>query len=207
MRDYVLNTPGARGIIDDAVHEVTALRAATDGLPVQLLVNCWYGRHRAPAIADAIGDHLRKASARAQVTHRHINRPPVPRKPPRPDCPFCRIVHGQAPALIVQECPDALAIRPRADEHGRRGCTAGHLLVIPRGHVAEFTTDPVVSATGQLRAAELAAQIGGQWNYLTSCGPDATQTVFHPSTATSSPEPPATASPSWTRPTHNQETA
>ncbi|MEU8591987.1 hypothetical protein AB0C59_34195 [Streptomyces sp. NPDC048664] len=30
-----------------------------------------------------------------------------------------------------------------------------------------------------MRAAVLAAQIGGQWNYLTSCGPDATQTVFH----------------------------
>ncbi|ALC32361.1 hypothetical protein ABE83_34620 (plasmid) [Streptomyces sp. CFMR 7] len=59
------------------------------------------------------------------------------------------------------------------------GCTDGHLLVLPRGHVADFTTDPVVSATVQLRAAELAAQIGGQWNYLTSCGPDATQTVFH----------------------------
>ncbi|WP_078873980.1 HIT family protein [Streptomyces sp. NRRL S-1868] len=99
-------------------------------------------------------------------------------KHPRP-CPFCRIAHGQAPALIVQEWPDALAIRPRADEHGRRGCTEGHLLVIPKAHVADFTTDPAVSATVQLRAAELAAQIGGQWNYLTSCGPDATQTVFH----------------------------
>ncbi|MFC9429592.1 hypothetical protein [Streptomyces sp. NPDC056987] len=36
-------------------------------------------------------------------------------------------------------------------------------------------TDPVVSATVQLRAAELAGQLGGQWNYLTTCGPDATQ--------------------------------
>jgi histidine triad (HIT) family protein len=59
------------------------------------------------------------------------------------------------------------------------GCTDGHLLVIPRGHVADFTTDPVVSATVQMRAAELARQLGGQWNYLTSCGPDATQTVLH----------------------------
>ncbi|SFX76260.1 HIT domain-containing protein (plasmid) [Streptomyces atratus] len=59
------------------------------------------------------------------------------------------------------------------------GCTDGHLLVLPRDHVANFTTDPVVSATVQLRAAELAGQIGGQWNYPTSCGPDATQTVFH----------------------------
>ncbi|WP_274919439.1 HIT family protein [Streptomyces sp. WZ-12] len=174
IRDYVLNTPGAARIINDAVHELTALRAAAHGRPVQLLVNCWYGRHRAPAIADAIGHRMRGTGARVQITHHHINRPPVPRKRPRPDCPFCQIIHNGAPATIVQEWADALAIVPR-----RGGCADGHLLVLPRGHVADFTTDPVVSATVQLRAAELAAQIGGQWNYLTSCGPDATQTVFH----------------------------
>ncbi|SEB31972.1 Diadenosine tetraphosphate (Ap4A) hydrolase [Streptomyces misionensis] len=155
-------------------HELTALRAAAHGRPVQLLVNCWYGRHRAPAIADAIGRRIREAGAHVQVTHHHINRPPVPRKHPRSDCPFCRIIHDGASATIVHEWSDALAIVPRSG-----GCTDGHLLVLPRGHVADFTTDPVVSATVQLRAAELAAQIGGQWNYLTSCGPDAAQTVFH----------------------------
>ncbi|MEU0275000.1 hypothetical protein [Streptomyces sp. NPDC006307] len=31
----------------------------------------------------------------------------------------------------------------------------------------------------QLRAAELAQELGSQWNYRTSFGPDATQTVFH----------------------------
>ncbi|MFB7900734.1 HIT family protein, partial [Streptomyces xiamenensis] len=174
VRDYVLNTPGAARIITDAVHELTALRAAANGRPVQLLVNCWYGRHRAPAIADAIGHRMREAGTHVQVTHHHINRPPVPRKHPRPDCPFCAIIHDGAPATIVHEWADALAIVPR-----RGGCTDGHLLVLPRGHVADFTVDPVVSATVQLRAAELAAQIGGQWNYLTSCGPAATQTVFH----------------------------
>uniref|UniRef100_UPI003F498290 HIT family protein n=1 Tax=Streptomyces achromogenes TaxID=67255 RepID=UPI003F498290 len=174
VRDYVLNTPGAARIITDAVHELTALRAATHDRPVQLLVNCWYGRHRAPAIADAIGRRMREAGAHVQVTHHHINRPPVPRKHPRPDCPFCRIIHDGAPAQIVREWTDALAIVPRSG-----GCTDGHLLVLPRGHVADFTTDPVVSATVQLRAAELAQELGGQWNYLTSCGPDATQTVFH----------------------------
>ncbi|MDN3056997.1 hypothetical protein PH213_21100 [Streptomyces sp. SRF1] len=30
-----------------------------------------------------------------------------------------------------------------------------------------------------MRAAERAQRLGGQWNYLTSCGLDATQTVFH----------------------------
>ncbi|MCX4490003.1 HIT domain-containing protein [Streptomyces anulatus] len=205
VRDYVLNTPGATRIINDAAHELTALRAAAHGRPVQLLVNCWYGRHRAPAIADAIGHRMQETGARVQVTHHHINRPPVPRKHPRPDCVFCRIIHDGAPVTIVHEWADALAILPRADDHGRRGCTDGHILVLPRGHVADFTTDPVVSATVQMRAAELAARIGGQWNYLTSCGPDATQTVFHlhghlvPRTAGDGLALP------WTHPTPEQE--
>lgn len=38
--------PGAARIINDAVHELTALRPPPNGRPVQLLVNCWYGRHR-----------------------------------------------------------------------------------------------------------------------------------------------------------------
>lgn len=200
VRDYVLNTPGAVRI-NDAVHELTALRAAAQGRPVQLLVNCWYGRHRAPAIADAIGHRMQQTGARVQVTHHHINRPPVPRKHPRPDCPFCRIIHDGAPATIVHEWSDALAIVPRSG-----GCTDGHLLVLPRGHVADFTTDAVISATVQLRAAELAGQLGGQWNYLTSCGPDATQTVFHlhghllPRRADDGLALP------WTHPTREQET-
>ncbi|MFF2431660.1 RapZ C-terminal domain-containing protein [Streptomyces mirabilis] len=46
VRDYVLGTPGAARIIADAVHELTALHTAANSRPVQLLVNCWYGRHR-----------------------------------------------------------------------------------------------------------------------------------------------------------------
>ncbi|MER5696050.1 HIT family protein [Streptomyces mirabilis] len=131
-----------------------------------------------------------------------MDRTPVPRKHPRPDCPFCAIVHNGAPATIVHEWPDALAIVPRTG-----GCTEGHLLVLPRSHVADFTTDPVVSATVQMRAAELAQELGGQWNYVTSCGPDATQTVFHlhghllPRTAGDNLALP------WTHPTHEQEPA
>ncbi|WP_244190063.1 HIT family protein [Streptomyces hygroscopicus] len=93
---------------------------------------------------------------------------------PRPDCPFCRIIHAGGPARIIHEWHDALAIVPRGGE-----CTEDHLLALPCGHVVDFTTGPVVSATVQLRAAERAQRLGGQWNYLTSCGLDATQTVFH----------------------------
>ncbi|GAA0898034.1 MULTISPECIES: HIT family protein [Streptomyces violaceusniger group] len=117
---------------------------------------------------------MQAVDARVQVTHHHINRPPVPRKHPRKDCPFCVIVHEGAKATIIREWSDTIAIVPRSG-----GCVPGHLLVIPRCHVDDFTVDPVVSATTQHRAAELAADIGGQWDYLTSCGPDATQTVMH----------------------------
>ncbi|GAA3372369.1 hypothetical protein GCM10017744_103580 [Streptomyces antimycoticus] len=174
VRDYVLATPGAARIIGDAVHELTALRAAANSRPVQLLVNCWYGKHRAPAVADAIARRMRETGAHVAVTHHHIHRPPVSRKHPRLGCPFCAIVHDGAPATIVHEWADALAIVPRSG-----GCTDGHLLVLSRGHVQDFTTDPVMAATVQLRAAELAQQLGGQWNYLTSCGEAATQTVLH----------------------------
>ncbi|MFD5395222.1 HIT family protein [Streptomyces sp. NPDC127097] len=100
-------------------------------------------------------------------------RPQPPRTPRRPGCPFCLIVCGRAPATVLRAWPDALAIRPR---HG--GVTAGHVLVIPRVHVADVAEDPVVSAATMLRAAELAAE-AGDCNVITSRGPAATQTVRH----------------------------
>ncbi|MFE0378070.1 HIT family protein [Streptomyces inhibens] len=99
--------------------------------------------------------------------------PRPPRHTRRRGCPFCRIVHGQAPATVLREWPETIAIRPR---HG--GVTAGHVLVIPRVHVADVAEDPVVSATTMLRAAELAAEVG-DCNVITSRGPSATQTIRH----------------------------
>ncbi len=124
-------------------------------------------RKSGPVIADAIDHRMREAGAGVHVTRHHISRPPVPRKHPRPDRPFCRIIHDGPPATIVHEWHDTLAIVPRSG-----GFTDVHLLVLPRESVQDFTTDPVVATTVQLRAAELAGQMGGQWNYLTSCGPD-----------------------------------
>jgi diadenosine tetraphosphate (Ap4A) HIT family hydrolase len=169
LADAVVGPQSPDPSADDPVFDTADATASHCKIATSTLV-----RKRAPAIADAIGHQMREAGARVQITHHHINQPPVPRKHPRPDCPFCAIIHNGAPATIVHEWADALAIKPRSG-----GCTDGHLLVLPRGHVADFTTDPVVSATVQLRAAELAQELGGQWNYLTSCGPDATQTVFH----------------------------
>lgn len=87
-------------------------------------------------------------------------------------CIFCDIVAGTAPATIVREWPDAIAIRPRG------GVNDGHVLVIPRVHVADAGVDPVVSAATMAAAAELMAEHPAA-NIITSRGVAATQTVFH----------------------------
>jgi histidine triad (HIT) family protein len=89
------------------------------------------------------------------------------------NCAFCAIAAGDAPATVVREWPDALAIRPR-----RGGVNAGHVLVLPRTHVVDAGTDPEVTAAVMRRAAELMAEHDAA-NIITSKGSAATQTVFH----------------------------
>lgn len=89
-----------------------------------------------------------------------------------PDCPFCEIVAGRAPATVVRDWPDTLAIVPKGP------VVDGHTLVIPRQHVADFGENPTVSATTMARAAELADGLGPM-NLITSRGREATQSVFH----------------------------
>lgn len=87
-------------------------------------------------------------------------------------CAFCAIAAGTAPATIVREWWDALAIVPL------NPVTEGHLLVIPRAHVADAVESPAVTAMAMGCAAELAAGLGAS-NILTSVGAAATQSVFH----------------------------
>jgi histidine triad (HIT) family protein len=94
------------------------------------------------------------------------------------NCVFCAIIAGTSPATVVRAWDDAIAILPRADQHGRRGCTDGHTLVIPRTHVADAGADPDVTAAVMRRAAELTADAPAA-NLITSKGAPATQTVFH----------------------------
>lgn len=89
------------------------------------------------------------------------------------DCPFCKIAAAGAPATVVREWPDAIAIRPRGG-----GVNDSHVLVIPRTHVADAGTDPAVTAATMARAAELMAERPSA-NLITSKGRDATQSVFH----------------------------
>ncbi|MER8233149.1 HIT domain-containing protein [Streptomyces sp. NPDC094049] len=88
-------------------------------------------------------------------------------------CVFCDIAAGRAPAVVVRQWPDALAVRPRSG-----GVNAGHVFVLPRVHVEDAGTDPEVTAAVMRRAAELMAELPAA-NLITSKGPEATQSVFH----------------------------
>ncbi|WP_440072291.1 HIT domain-containing protein [Streptosporangium sp. OZ121] len=89
------------------------------------------------------------------------------------ECTFCEIATGRAPARIVADWDDAIAFTPRSG-----GATAGHVVVIPRTHVADVGVDPAVTGAVMTRAAELAAGMDDV-NVITSKGAAATQTVFH----------------------------
>jgi histidine triad (HIT) family protein len=96
-----------------------------------------------------------------------------------PDCLFCKIAAGEIPATIVAEDERTIAfmdINP---------ATRGHLLVIPREHVADvFAIDPAdlqaVALAAQRLAGRAREQLGADGvNLLNSNGPAAWQTVFH----------------------------
>jgi histidine triad (HIT) family protein len=87
-------------------------------------------------------------------------------------CVFCGIVAGRLPSLIVAEWADALAIVPLDP------VVPGHVLVIPKTHVADALADPGVTAGTMRRAAQLAHGLPC-CNIITSVGAKATQTVFH----------------------------
>ncbi|MFI9005512.1 HIT family protein [Streptomyces sp. NPDC053541] len=95
------------------------------------------------------------------------------RKAAKDGCAFCAIAAGTAPATVVRDWGDVLAIRPR-----RGGVAEEHLLVIPRVHVEDAGTDPKASGRVMECAAELMAEHPAA-NIITSKGAAATQSVSH----------------------------
>jgi histidine triad (HIT) family protein len=85
-------------------------------------------------------------------------------------CVFCAIACGDAPAEIVREWSDAVAIVPL------NPVVPGHVIVMPKSHVTDALDSPVTTAAVMARVAQLAA---GPCNIITSVGREATQTVFH----------------------------
>lgn len=96
------------------------------------------------------------------------------------NCVFCKIITGKLPSIKVQEWEDTIAIVPLAPvtedrfENGK-----GHVLIIPKQHVSDFTENPEVTGVTCKRAAEFGNNRGGDMNLITSKGKSATQTVFH----------------------------
>lgn len=85
-------------------------------------------------------------------------------------CVFCDIVAGGAPANVVEQWPDAIAIVPL------NPVTPGHVLIVPKAHVPDALSSPLVAGFTMARAAEYA---NGPCNIITSVGEVATQSVFH----------------------------
>lgn len=90
-----------------------------------------------------------------------------------PDCPFCQIAGGLARASIVREWHSTIAIVPL------KPVVAGHVLVIPKCHVADFAENPRVTADIMFWAAELARELDQSMNLITSRGAAASQSVWH----------------------------
>lgn len=90
------------------------------------------------------------------------------------DCPFCKIIRGEAAAQMVAAWPDAIAFVPLDP------VTPGHVLVVPTVHVSDFIVERDATAAVMNRAAILADTLPAlDWNLITSAGPAATQTVYH----------------------------
>lgn len=96
-----------------------------------------------------------------------------------PDCPFCQIVSGQAPAAFLYQDDQVMAFLDIAQS------TRGHTLVIPRTHYADIFSLPKDLGTHLFAVAmELAPwfqkRLGADGlNLIQSNGRAANQTVFH----------------------------
>lgn len=92
------------------------------------------------------------------------------------DCVFCNLL--DAVDLGVNETPieydwgGVVAFEPL------NPVTDGHLLVVPERHVAAADEDPWLTARVMYHASQVAA-VHNASNIITSCGAEASQTVFH----------------------------
>jgi histidine triad (HIT) family protein len=96
------------------------------------------------------------------------------------DCPFCRIIRGEAPSAIVYRDEEVTAFR---DIHP---AGPSHILIVPNRHIIsvneiapedEGLVGRLFSVARQLAAQEGIAKSG--YRILTNTGPDAGQAVFH----------------------------
>lgn len=97
----------------------------------------------------------------------------------RPGCPFCEIVAGRAPATVLGEWKggawgtEVMAIVPL------NPVVEGHILVLPKTHLVDFTKGAQVCGDVMTRASILAHKMRQPVNLITSAGREATQSVWH----------------------------
>lgn len=91
------------------------------------------------------------------------------------DCVFCDIVAGRSPAKFLhpENWPYVVIFEPL------NPVTPGHVLVVPRMHVTDFTDHEFVTGETAKMAAKYARSVGGPFNMITSKGREATQSVYH----------------------------
>lgn len=93
------------------------------------------------------------------------------------NCIFCDIVSLKAPAKRVADTQNNIIIVPL------NPVTPGHLLVIPKYHVEDLSTNPFISASAMKAASEYLDRTDDPLytsvNLITSKGTAATQSVFH----------------------------
>lgn len=94
-----------------------------------------------------------------------------------PNCAFCRIITGQAPAHVIYEDHEAIAFLDLFP------FTRGHLLVVPKRHVPRLTDLPESEYTGYLGAlakvCRKVERLTSDYNIALNQGAKAGQVVFH----------------------------
>jgi UPF0042 nucleotide-binding protein len=76
VQDVVLNTPGARELLDNLV-EYACLPAG----PQHIAIGCAGGRHRASSLTELLATRLRERGLETQVEHLHVHLPRVLKAP------------------------------------------------------------------------------------------------------------------------------
>lgn len=88
------------------------------------------------------------------------------------DCPFC-VPEKIASPIEYYLNDEVMVFEPL------NPVTKGHLLVVPRVHIKDFTEYSDVGTKTFIVASQIAEEKGGAFNLITSKGIEATQTVNH----------------------------
>ena len=85
-------------------------------------------------------------------------------------CVFCSKENIKSDVKEIENCYVFEPLNP---------VVKGHLLVVNKKHTKDFTSDADIFAETCKVASDVAFNIGGDFNLITSKGKNATQSVFH----------------------------